>query len=76
MAEFTQDKFVIDIEAKESASRHRTRARVHLWIYEPQQLIKLVVNMPPMQVNREKRSILFSLFTCIGGIFTTNLINC
>ena len=61
VAEFTQDKFVIDIEAKESASRHRTRARVHLWIYEPQQLIKLVVNMPPMQVNREKRSILAAL---------------
>ena len=61
VAEFTQDKFIIDIEAKESSSRHKTRARVHLWIYEPKQLIKLVVNMPPMQVNREKRSIITAL---------------
>ena len=61
IAEFTQDKFVIDIEASEPASHHRTKAKVHLWIYEPKQLIKLVVNMPPMQVNREKRSIVTAL---------------
>ena len=61
VTEFSQDKFVIDIEAKESNNHHRVRATVNLWIYEPSQLIKLVVNMPPMQVVREKRSIVKAL---------------
>ena len=61
VAEFTQDKFVIEIEAKESKSNHRTKATVNLWIYEPDQLVRLIVDMPPMQVNREKRSILNAL---------------
>ena len=61
VAEFTQDKFVIEIEAKESKSNHRTKATVNLWVYEPDQLVRLIVDMPPMQVNREKRSILNAL---------------
>ena len=61
VAEFTQDRFVIEIEAKESLTQHRTRATVNLWIYEPSQLLKLVINMPPMQVNKEKRSIVKAL---------------
>ena len=61
MTEFTQDKFVIEIEAKESNTQHRTRATVNLWVYEPDQLIKLIVAMPPMQVVREQKSIIKAL---------------
>ena len=61
VTEFTQDKFVIEIEAKESNTQHRTRATVNLWVYEPDQLIKLVVAMPPMQVVREQKSIIKAL---------------
>ena len=52
-------RFEIDIEAKESGSAHRARARIYLWVYEPVQQLKLVVNKDPMQVNREKQNIIF-----------------
>ena len=61
MAEFNQDRFVIDIEAKEPDSNHRAKARVHLWVYEPEQLIKLVINKRPTEVNREKFEIIEEL---------------
>ncbi len=44
-------RFVIDIEAKDSSSGHRAKARVHLWVYEPEQTIKLVVSRPPAEVH-------------------------
>ena len=54
-------RFEIDIEAKESGSAHRARARIYLWVYEPVQQLKLVVNKDPMQVNREKQNIIMEL---------------
>lgn len=54
-------RFEIDIEAKESGSAHRARARIYLWVYEPVQQLKLVVNKDPMQVNREKENIIMEL---------------
>ena len=61
MAEFNQQRFEIDIEASESGSVHRARAKIFLWVYEPAQQIKLVINKPPMQVNKEKQSIIMGL---------------
>ena len=61
MAEFNQDRFVIDIEAKEPDSNHRAKARVHLWVYEPEQLIKLVINKTPTEVNVKKFQIIEEL---------------
>ena len=57
MAEFNQDKFVLDIEAVESGSNHRAKAKVNVWIYEPEQLIKLVIAKPPMKVHKNKTMI-------------------
>ena len=51
VAEFNQDKFVLDVEAKEPSSGHRAKARVHLWVYEPEQAVKLVVNRAPAEVH-------------------------
>ena len=42
-------------------SLYRTRATVNLWVYEPTQLIKLVVAMPPMQVVKEQKYIVKAL---------------
>ena len=61
MAEFNQDRFVIDIEAKDHGSNHRAKARVNLWIYEPEQLIKLVVARTPIEVNDHKDEIVSEL---------------
>lgn len=61
IAEFNQDRFVIDIEAKESNSNHRAKARVNLWVYEPEQLIKLVIAKTPEEVNADKMKIIAEL---------------
>ena len=61
MAEFNQDKFVLDIEAVESGSNHRAKAKVNVWIYEPEQLIKLVIAKPPMKVHKNKTLIISEL---------------
>lgn len=57
----TRIRFEIEIEAKESGSSHRARARVNLWVYEPAQQLKLVINKTPMEVNREKETIIAQL---------------
>ena len=61
MAEFNQDRFVLELVAQETTSSHRARATVNLWIYDPSQLIKLVVNKPPMTVNKNKTAIIAEL---------------
>jgi len=61
MAEFNQQRFEIDIEAKESRSNHRAKAKVNLWVFEPAQQIKLVINKDPMVVNKEKENIIMEL---------------
>ncbi len=61
ISEFNQDKFVIDIEAKESSSNHRAKATVNLWVYEPEQLIRLVIAQDPAKVNAKKEDILAKL---------------
>ena len=61
MAEFNQQRFEIDIEAKESLSNHRAKARVNLWVFEPAQQLKLVIDRDPMAVNKEKENIIKEL---------------
>jgi hypothetical protein len=61
MAEFNQDRFIIDIEAKEPDTHHRAKASINLWIYEPEQLIKLVIDKSPMEVNKQKDEIVAEL---------------
>ena len=68
MAEFNQDRFVLDIEAIEAESNHRAKARVNLWIYEPEQLIKLVIDKTPMEVNKNKSAIISELKNVTGEI--------
>ena len=61
MTNFSQDQFVLEIVAQETRSNHRAEATVHLWIYEPEQLIKLVIDKPPMAVNTNKAGIVAEL---------------
>ena len=61
MTNFNQDQFVLEIVAQETSSNHRAEATVHLWIYEPEQLIKLVIDRPPMAVNTNKAGIVAEL---------------
>jgi hypothetical protein len=61
MAEFNQDRFVTDIEAKESESNFRAKARVHIWIYDPEQLVQLTISRTPREVNEQKEKIVTEL---------------
>ena len=54
-------RFEIDIEAKESRSSHRAKATVNLWVFEPAQQIKMIINKDPMMVNKEKETIIAEL---------------
>ena len=54
-------RFEIDIEAKESRSIHRAKATVNLWVFEPAQQIKMIINKDPMMVNKEKETIIAEL---------------
>ncbi len=56
-----QDGFVIEIEARESKTGHLAKATVYLWVFEPDQLIKLTIEKPPMEANLKKDVILTEL---------------
>lgn len=45
MAEYNQDRFVLEVVAREEAAPFREdSANVHIWVYEPSQLSKIVVS--------------------------------
>ena len=54
-------RFEINIEAREHSSGHIAKATVYLWIFEPEQQIKLVINQNPMAVDRNKEDIVRKL---------------
>ena len=54
-------RFEINIEAREHSSGHIARATIYLWIYEPNQQIKLVLNKDPMHVDANKENIIKEL---------------
>lgn len=62
MAEYNQDRFIVEVVAKEVASPEReTIARVHVWIFEPNQLIRVILSRPPEEVNQERDEIISEL---------------
>lgn len=62
MAEYNQDRFIVEIVAKETASPEREAiARVHVWIFEPNQLIRVILSRPPEEVNQEREEIISEL---------------
>ncbi|XP_012283433.1 cadherin-87A [Orussus abietinus] len=62
MAEYNQDRFIVDVVAKETAPPERSAiARVYVWVFEPTQLIKVILSRPPEEVNRERDEIVSEL---------------
>ncbi|XP_049820113.1 cadherin-87A isoform X2 [Aethina tumida] len=62
LAENNQHRFVIDIVAKEDAFPERESVtQVHVWIFEPEQLIRIILSRPPEEVTRERNEILAEL---------------
>lgn len=62
VAEYNQDRFRLDVIARENAHPFReAKAVVHVWVYEQQQLIRVILSRPPEEVNRERDEIVLEL---------------
>ncbi|CAG9836975.1 unnamed protein product [Diabrotica balteata] len=62
LAENNQHRFIIDIIARENAFPEREAStRVHVWIFEPEQLIRVILSRPKEEVIKEKEEILAEL---------------
>ncbi|XP_012135516.1 cadherin 87A isoform X2 [Megachile rotundata] len=62
MAEYNQDRFIIEVVAKEIVIPERyAMTKVHVWVFEPTQLIRVILSRPPEEVNRERDEIVSEL---------------
>ncbi|XP_021925581.1 cadherin-87A isoform X2 [Zootermopsis nevadensis] len=69
MAEYNQDRFVLDIVAKEKALPEReATTKVHVWIFEPNQLIRVILSRPPKEVHHERDEIIAELSNVTGSL--------
>ncbi|KAL1508861.1 hypothetical protein ABEB36_003687 [Hypothenemus hampei] len=62
LAENNQHRYVVDIVAKEKGSPEReTHTQAQVWIFEPKQLIRVILSRPKKEVLREKDEIITEL---------------
>ncbi|XP_071055461.1 cadherin-87A [Onthophagus taurus] len=62
LAENNQHRFIVDVIAREVAFPEReATTKVHVWIFEPNQLIRIILSKPVEEVLREKNEILAEL---------------
>lgn len=62
MAEYNQDRFVLEVVAKEVEPPERfAKATVNVWIFNTDQLIRVILSRPPSEVNSERDEIIAEL---------------
>lgn len=62
LAENNQHRFIVDVVARENAFPEReTVTKVHVWIFEPNQLNRIILSRPVDEVLREKDEIVAEL---------------
>lgn len=62
MGEYNQDRFELTIVAKETEQPHReSEAKVMIWVYRPNQLIRVIFSRPPSEIFQEREEILAEL---------------
>ncbi|CAN8020093.1 unnamed protein product, partial [Ixodes persulcatus] len=58
MAQYSQARFTIALEAKETMPPHRaTRTTLKVWIYEPEQLVRVIIAQPPEEVYADQKQV-------------------
>ncbi|KAL1434560.1 hypothetical protein MTO96_011649 [Rhipicephalus appendiculatus] len=68
MAQYSQARFTVALEAKETVPPHRAaRTTLKVWIYEPEQLVRVIIAQPPEEVYRDQRSVIAVLSNATGG---------
>jgi len=69
VAEYNQDRFLLDVVARENAHPYReAKAIVHVWVYEQPQLIRVILSRPPEEVNRQREGIVSELSNATQSI--------
>lgn len=62
MAEYNQDRFVLEVVAKEVESPERfAKAIVNVWILNTDQLIRVILSRPPSEVHMQREEIISEL---------------
>ncbi|KAK9891762.1 hypothetical protein WA026_016560 [Henosepilachna vigintioctopunctata] len=62
LAENNQHRFIVDIIARENSFPEREAyAQLHIWIFEPQQLIRVILSRPAEEVAKEQEEIIAEL---------------
>ncbi|XP_037950631.1 cadherin-87A [Teleopsis dalmanni] len=62
MAEYNQDRFELEIVARELESPQRSaRTKVNVWIYDASQLVRVILSRPPDEVYQEQEEIVAEL---------------
>lgn len=62
LAENNQHRFVVDVIAREDGFPEREAyAKVHVWIFEPEQLIRVIMSRPREEVYKEKGEVIAEL---------------
>ncbi|XP_017767839.1 PREDICTED: cadherin-87A isoform X2 [Nicrophorus vespilloides] len=69
LAENNQHRFVVDVVARENAFPEReTIAKVHIWIFEPTQLNRIILSRPVTEVKCEREEIIAELSNATGSL--------
>ncbi|KAH9361521.1 hypothetical protein HPB48_001377 [Haemaphysalis longicornis] len=59
MAQYSQARFTVALEAKETTPPHRAaRTTLKVWVYEPDQLVRVIIAQPPEEVYRDQRQVI------------------
>ncbi|XP_025829338.1 cadherin-87A [Agrilus planipennis] len=73
LAENNQHRFVVDVVAKEVALPEREAiAKVNVWIFEPQQLIRVILSRPVGEVLQEQEEIIEELSNATQSLIVLN----
>ena len=69
MAEYNQDRFILEVIAKEVESPERIAiANVHVWIFDPEQQVRVILSRPPSEVHIEREEIVSELSNATGKL--------
>ncbi|XP_039957046.1 cadherin-87A [Bactrocera tryoni] len=62
MAEYNQDRFELDVIAKElEQPQQSTRTKVYVWVFDSTQLVRVILSRPPEEVHQEQEEIIAEL---------------
>lgn len=62
MAEYNQDRFVLSVIAKEVEPPERqATAKVYVWVFNSEQLVRVILSRPPNEVHEEQEEIISEL---------------